>query len=357
LGIAALRQCRHHPCIAAGGGQAHRLLGGPIGGRARGAGGQQHVRHLFDAGELVHRAHQVTLRTLLQAAAGDVDVLLRKPVDHAFQRQAVLRKLALVDVDLHFVFQAATDLHRGHAVDGFELALEVVIGEAAQLHQLADAFLRAARLPLRRQRKAHDRLGGRIEAQQHRRLGVQRELQRLHLVAHVQAGLIHVGAPGEFQHHVGLAGARDRLQLAQALDHAEGFLGGLRDQGLDFRRRGAFVVGTHGQGGIAQVGKQIDLQAAQRDQAEQHQGQRHHRDGDATAGGEFDQTEPAGRNPWDVRIVRTHCAAARGAGDAAALLAPMTCTALPSRSADLPATTTSAPSRRPARTSTHSPST
>ena len=37
--------------------------------------------------------------------------------------------------------------------------------------------------------------------------------------------------------------------------------------------------------------------------------------------------------------------------------APITCTALPSRSVALPATTTGSPSRRPSRTSTHSPST
>ena len=44
-----------------------------------------------------------------------------------------------------------------------------------------------------------------------------------HLVAHFQAGLVHVGAPGELEHDVALAGARDRLELAQALDHADGF--------------------------------------------------------------------------------------------------------------------------------------
>ena len=38
--------------------------------------GHQHVADFVDAGELVDRAHQVALRALLQAAAGDVDVLL-----------------------------------------------------------------------------------------------------------------------------------------------------------------------------------------------------------------------------------------------------------------------------------------
>ena len=35
-----------------------------------------------------------------------------------------------------------------------------------------------------------------------------------------------------------LPGARYRMQLAQALDHADGFLDRLADQLFDFRRRG-----------------------------------------------------------------------------------------------------------------------
>ena len=63
--------------------------------------------------------------------------------------------------------------------------------------------------------------------------------------------------------------------------------------------------------------------------------------------------------------VGTHCVACLAAAGlppvtvagAAGALSPITCTALPSRSADLPATTTGSPARRPSRTSTHSPST
>src|SRR3546814_1263614 len=61
-------------------------------------------------------------------------------------------------------------------------------------------------------------------------------------LAHLQPGLVHVGAPGELQHHVALAGARDRLHRAQALDHADSLFDRLGDQGFDLRGRGARVL-------------------------------------------------------------------------------------------------------------------
>src|SRR5690606_38113280 len=105
---------------------------------------------------------------------------------------------------------------------------------------------------------------------------------------------------------------------------------------------------------------QLDLEAGQRDQAEQHQGQRHHRDADAAPGGELDQVESA----CGCGFVRAHqlaaCAAAAWAGALPATSAggsrSSTCTAVPSRSAALPATTTASPSARPSRTSTQPPS-
>ena len=99
------------------------------------------------AGELVHRAHQVTLRAFLQATAGDVDVLLLQALDDGVDRQVELRQLLLVDVDLDLVLEAAADLDRGHAFDRLELLLQVVVGVAAQLGELAHGFGVAASPP------------------------------------------------------------------------------------------------------------------------------------------------------------------------------------------------------------------
>src|SRR3546814_5855503 len=79
--------------------------------------GHQHVRDLVDAGELVHRAHEEALRALLQAAAGNVDVLLLQPLDHGLDRQVQLGQLLLVDIDLDIVLEATADLDRGEALD------------------------------------------------------------------------------------------------------------------------------------------------------------------------------------------------------------------------------------------------
>src|SRR3546814_7446896 len=81
----------------------------------------------------------------------------------------------------------------------------------------------------------------------------------------------------------------------------------------------------------AQGGQQVDRGGAQRDQAEQHERQRQHRDGHATPDRETDQSSGF------------HWA--------------RTCTLVPSRSAVLPATTTCSPSFNPSRTSTQAPST
>ena len=112
----------------------HRALRGAA---ARGLGGDQHVADLLDAGELVDRAHQEPLRALFESSAGDVDVLLLQALDHGLDRKVKLRQLLLVDVDLNLVLEAAADLHRGHAVDRFELLLQVVVGVAAQVDELA----------------------------------------------------------------------------------------------------------------------------------------------------------------------------------------------------------------------------
>src|SRR5690606_33628939 len=258
---------------------------------------------------------------------------------------------------------------RRHARHGFQPPLELVIGVAAQLGELAHGIT----LAHRRQRHAQDRLGRGVEAQQHRRLHLERKLQGLELVADFQAGLVHVRAPGELEHDVALAGAGNGLELAQPLDHAQGFLDRFADQGFHFHRCRTGVLGAHGQGRVAEVGQQVDPQVAQRDQPEQQQADGHHRHGHPAPRGKFNdaaaRTLPrhGARDGSAVRFAwgPAHCrlpssdslAGWAGAAATAAPSAPITWTTVPSRRAPLPATTTWSPAARPSRISTNPAST
>ncbi len=202
--------------------------------------------------------------------------------------------------------------------------------------------LRFTGLALHREPEPDDRIGRWIEAQQQRLLRFQRQLQRVELVAHLKARHVHVGAPSELEHDVGLAGARDRMHLAHVLDDADGLLDRLADQVLDFERCGAFVLGAHGQRRIGQVRQQVDLEAEQSDQAEQHQGQRQHADRDTPARGQLGQIHDA---LPPVGVPASACG-----------VSPSTCTSVPSRTALRPIVMTRSPSFRPSRISTRSPS-
>ena len=195
-----------------------------------------------------------------------------------------------------------------------------------------------------RQAEAHDRIGRRIEAQQQRLLRFERQLQRVELVAHLEARHVHVGAPRELEHDIGLAGARDRMHLAHVLDDADGLFDRLADQVLDLERRGAFVFGAHGQRRIRKIRQQVDLEPGQADQAEQHHRQRQHADGDAPARGQLGQAHV----PDSGAFART-CAACACAGGGVS-----TVTSVPSRTALRPIVMTRSPSLRPSRTSTRS---
>ena len=101
------------------------------------ASGHQHVAYLVDIRELVDGPHKIALAALFQTAAGNIDVFLLQALDHGINRQTQLRELLLIDVDLYFIFQAAGDLDRGHAIDRFEFLFQILIGEPAHFGKYA----------------------------------------------------------------------------------------------------------------------------------------------------------------------------------------------------------------------------
>src|SRR5438445_4437170 len=247
----------------------------------------QQGAHLVEIAELVDGAHEIALRAVLDASAGDVDVLVLEPLGHVGDRKAELLQTRLVDRDVDLVFQTAADLDGGDAGCGFKTLFQLVVRETTQLLERGLVDRATVSLGILRQRQADDRIGRRIETQQHGLLRLERQLQRVELVAHVEAGLVHVRAPGKFKHDVGLARARDRMDLAQVFDHADCLFHRLRNEVFDFERRRAFIFGAYGQRRIGQVRQQVHLKAEQRDHAEQYEGNRDHADGYASARSEF----------------------------------------------------------------------
>ena len=169
------------------------------------------------------------------------------------------------------------------------------------------------------------------------RSGLERQLQHLELFADIQARPIHVGAPGEFEDHVGLPGPRHGLHGADVGDHADRFLHGPRQQRFDFLGCGAAVFRANGQGRIGQVGQQVDLEVLQRDQAEQDQGDRGHGNGHASARGHFHDLEGIGAHAlgcWPMLITSTRTPSLRLLLPAVTTVSPLV---TPSRTSIIPA--------------------
>jgi hypothetical protein len=201
---------------------------------------------------------------------------------------AQLCELLLVDEDLHFVLVTATHLDCSRTFDRFEVGFQPVLGKASQRLEPLDA-VGAGRGAFVHQREAHDRFARRVEAQQQGPLGFDRQLQQVELLADVDARDVHVRAPEELERHVRLARARNRTHLADVADDAHGLFDGPRDQRLEFQRRRAGQFRADRDGGIGEVGQQVQLEPRERHEAEQGDGDGEHHDGDAAFDREVDQ--------------------------------------------------------------------
>ena len=95
-------------------------------------GGNDGVGHVVERVELVNGAHQESLRALFQPATRQVHVFGADAPRHLLDRQPQLRQALLVDVDLHLVFEAAADFHRGRAFHRLDFRFDAIIGESAQ---------------------------------------------------------------------------------------------------------------------------------------------------------------------------------------------------------------------------------
>jgi hypothetical protein len=101
--------------------------------------GDDDLSDLGDAIEFVQGADQELHVGAAQRTPGQVHVRHADHFAHAFERYTERRQAFLVDIDVDFVFQAALDLRRRDALDGFQVELDLAVGEVAHLVQLAGA--------------------------------------------------------------------------------------------------------------------------------------------------------------------------------------------------------------------------
>ena len=224
--------------------------------------------HVVCTQKLVEGAYQVLGLTLAQRAAREVDVLGGEPGGDLSDGEPEAGQAALVDLDLDLLLQAAGDHHRGDALDPLERTLEVLLGREAHPPEVGAAV----------EPDAHDRVKRGIVAQQHRLLGVCRKIHPIEALAHIERGEVHVGSPGELESHLGDVGARRGGHADDVVDHADGILDRSRQQRLNLHRRCAFHLGAHGEGGVGDVGKEIDREVAEGDGAEDDRGEGKNKD-------------------------------------------------------------------------------
>ena len=248
--------------------------------------GDDRVRHVVERVELIDGAHQETLRALFEPAAGEVHVFGADALRDLLDRQLQLREALLVDVDLHFVFEAAADLDGRGAFHRFDLRLDAVVGEAAQ--EFEAVFVAAGpcfedeAVSSTNATRMTGSLDGSKRSSRGRR-GFGGQPQQVEALAHFDAREVHVRAPGEFDDHVGLAGARHRAHRAHVAHDAGRFLDGARDQVLDLGGRRARQLGADGERRVGEVRQQVHLEPRQGNHAEQGDRHRRHGDGDAPA--------------------------------------------------------------------------
>ena len=227
------------------------------------------VVELGDGLDAAARAQRDRLRPLIDAAAGDLDVLRLQRARDVGDRQVVGAQAVGVEPDVDLPLAAAEDEHLADAVDAFELPAQHLVGV---LGDVADRLVGAER-----------------EAQDRRRVGIElvdaRLLNRLRqqrqdavdLVAHFLRGDVGVLVEQEADDDLRDAFGRDRAQLVDAADGVDRFLDLVGDLGLDLLRRGAGLDRRDDDGREVDLREAIDAEAREREDADD--GQRQDQDG------------------------------------------------------------------------------
>ena len=234
---------------------------------------------------LVDGADHVFRAALADAAAGGVDVLRAQPAEHLANREVHPLQLGLVDQHVNLLLEPAANSRRRDALDRLDEPLDLQLGDAPQappalVAPVLDAAAGAGQAQL------HHRVKRRVVVQEQWLLRLARQVNEVEFLERVLDGIDHRRAPDELQHHVAHAGPADAADLVEPADDAKRLLDRAADVVLDLLRRGAGVLGAHGEGGVAHLRHERDRQLAKREVAEDNGGQEHHQHRDRPVGGE-----------------------------------------------------------------------
>jgi hypothetical protein len=238
------------------------------------------LRQIF---ELVQRAHEVLGPTLLDRAAGNVDVLLRHPIDHLLDRDSGPTQLFLFQKDVDLLLQPTLDAHGSDTFDRLERALHLQVGQTAQAAQ--------SRLALEcgtfaGEAELEHRIERRIEMQDERTPRLVRQEHGVELLQHVLRRLGHVAVPGELEDDVADLGTADAGELHEPADDTNLLLDRAADVVLHLFRGCAGILGAHGGRGVGELRHERHGKAPVGEEAEDDCGQEEHEDRDRPRGHE-----------------------------------------------------------------------
>ncbi len=214
-------------------------------------------RHVLHA---AHGAEHHLAVALVDAAAGDLDVLLLQRLPHLQDGDLVGGHAVGVDVDVDRALPAADHDDRADALHGLDALLDLLLRDLGDLAEIAVAG----------DDHAHDRRRVDVELLHDRRLGPFRETRDdgRDLVAHLLCRDRAVLAQQELHDDDGDAFLAGRAQDVDAFDGVDDLLDRLGDAALDLLDARALERGRDGDGREVDVREEVETEALEREPAE-----------------------------------------------------------------------------------------
>ena len=236
------------------------------------------VRDFGDVLKFVERSDDVFGLALPELSTGEIHIFLSEACVDGGDVQIQRGHLAFVEFDEDLLLQPALDLDRGHAGESLQFPFDLILRDAAEREEVQIAIYA----------EPHNRIHGRIVAQDQGPFRVL-HVEIVELLPDVLGGEIHVRAPLEFQDHVRQPGFGDGVDAYELVDHAQSLLDGPRDGVLHLLGRRARILGAHGQGGVGDVGHEVQGQPLIGYQPEDHDRDHDHQNRHGSRGGHLKQ--------------------------------------------------------------------
>src|SRR5262249_29462014 len=241
---------------------------GDLDRRAVGARNDQ-VAELAHHVEAAHRAHGQLFHALIEPAAGRFDVFVFQRAGHLIDGDVMAVELFGVEQDLNLAVAPAGDVNGRDAVHSLQRAFDLLIGDFSDLAQ--------APRPADDQRKDRVRFG--IGLGDDGRLDVGRHLahRQRHFLAHVLRGVFHLAVEHEAAGDARAAVHYHDFQFVQTADAAQLLFDGQYDLAGHFVGAGARQPDAHADDGRIGLGKEVDAEVHEREDAQHDQKQHQHR--------------------------------------------------------------------------------